>query len=311
MRKIIFAILFLIFAAYGQSKKQVAIINTVDDGNPPIAILELAHLTDKLREIAVGILPENRYSVMTTESIVALFESLEEAAKACNEANCLVEVGRKITADYVAQGRIGRFGNRLTIKVELYNSMSGNLVASVTGNSEDVYGLLSVLDTKAPDMFKNMLEISNNSEITSASVFAEIDSSSVPTVVSESVRDLEKIVDSELENPESEDTFFVSSQRNLNMNVDAGLDDDEEKPKNKNYFWAIASNLVGLGLICAGYIQDKEFAKRYDEYSSLPNESSRDEFGNAWKKVEDAKTIRNGLYITGGLLFSVGVILWF
>jgi hypothetical protein len=177
----------LFFAAFAsaQSKDQVAIINTVDDGNPPIALLELIHLTDRLREIAVGILPKNKYSVMTTESIVALFESVEEAARACNESNCLVELGRKITADYVAQGRIGRFGENLTIKVELYHSMSGSLVASFTGNSKDIYGLLSVLDAKAPDMFKKMLPVSGGSR-------------GVPSVVA-GIRDLEKAVDYELD----------------------------------------------------------------------------------------------------------------
>jgi hypothetical protein len=163
MSRVVFLAAILAFAAYAQPKDQVAIINTVDDGNPPIALLEMIHLTDKLREVAVGILPKNRYSVMTTESIVALFESVEEAARACNESTCLVELGRKITADYVAQGRIGRFGGDLTIKVELYHSMSGSLVASFTGNSKNVHGLLSILDAKAPEMFKKMLPVSGGS----------------------------------------------------------------------------------------------------------------------------------------------------
>jgi hypothetical protein len=176
MDRVVLLAALLAFAAYGQTRDQVAIINTVDDGNPPIALLELIHLTDRLREVAVGILPKSKYSVMTTESIVALFESAEDAAKACNESNCLVELGRKITADYVAQGRIGRFGENLTIKVELYHSMSGSLVASFTGNSKDIYGLLSVLDAKAPDMFKKMLSSLSGGSSSTPSVVGGIGS---------------------------------------------------------------------------------------------------------------------------------------
>jgi hypothetical protein len=96
-----------------------------------------------------------------------------------------VELGRKITADYVAQGRIGRFGGDLTIKVELYHSMSGSLVASFTGNSKEVHGLLSILDAKAPEMFKKMLPVSS-------------DSRGVPSVEG-GIGDLEKAIDYELE----------------------------------------------------------------------------------------------------------------
>jgi hypothetical protein len=98
---------------------------------------------------------------MTTESIVAFLGSMENTVKACKEASCLAELGRMVSADYVAQGNIGRFGNDLTIKVELYNVKSGNLMDSFTGYSKDIYGLLALIDEKAPDLFKNMADVSS------------------------------------------------------------------------------------------------------------------------------------------------------
>jgi len=62
-----------------------------------------------------------------------------------------------VSADFVAQGRIGRFNKDLTINVELYNVKSGVLMDSFTGHSKDIYGFLALLDEKAPIMFKNML----------------------------------------------------------------------------------------------------------------------------------------------------------
>jgi len=153
--RIFFALLLLVIAAYGQQER-IAIIQTLDDRDS-IGFSELSYLTDRLREMAVNILPKQRYGIMTTESIVAFLGSQERAIKTCKEASCLAELGRKVNADYVAQARIGRFGNTLTIKTELYDSRKGNLMGSFTGSSKDIYGLLALIDEKAADaLFKKM-----------------------------------------------------------------------------------------------------------------------------------------------------------
>jgi len=136
-------------------QERIAIINTVDN-NDSIGFSDLAFLTSRLRETAVNVLPKSRYGVMTTESIVAFLGSQENARKVCNEASCLAEIGRKVSADYVAQARIGRFNGYLTIGVELYSVKSGVMVGSFTGGSKDVSGLLSIINEKAPDLFKQM-----------------------------------------------------------------------------------------------------------------------------------------------------------
>jgi hypothetical protein len=158
---IILALLFLAIAAQGQQLQRIAILGTEDDGEPSIGILEQAHLTAKLRETANNILPKTRYGVMTQQSIVDRLGSQEQAAKLCREATCLVDLGRKVNADYIAQARIGRFGGNLTIKAELYNVASGNLIASFTGDSENAQGLLSLLEEKAPALFKSMPGVSS------------------------------------------------------------------------------------------------------------------------------------------------------
>jgi hypothetical protein len=160
LKKILFISLFLTLVAYGQQQR-IAILGTEDDGEPPIKILEQTHLTDKLREIASNILPKTRYGVMTQQSIVDRLGSQEQAARICREATCLADLGRKVNADYIAQARIGRFGGNLTIKTELYNVGSGNLIASFTGDSKDAKGLLSVLEAKAPALFRNMPGVSS------------------------------------------------------------------------------------------------------------------------------------------------------
>ncbi|MDR2584467.1 MAG: P13 family porin [Fibromonadaceae bacterium] len=157
MNKLFFILLLLALAAYGQIQERIAIINTLDDRDS-IGFSELTYLTDMLREAAVNVLPRDRFGVMTTESIIAFLGSMENTVKACKESSCLAELGKKVSADYVAQGRIGRFGGgNLTLKVELYNVKTGNLMGSFTGNFKDIYSSLALINEKAPDLFKKML----------------------------------------------------------------------------------------------------------------------------------------------------------
>jgi hypothetical protein len=154
MKKQFFVLLLFALAAYGQER--VAIIQTLDDRDS-IGVSELAYLTDRLRETAVDVLPKPSYGVMTTENIIAFLGTQERAAKECREASCLAELGRKVNADYVGQARVGRFGENLTIKTEFYNSNSGNLVGSFTGDAKDIFGLLAIIDEKAPALFRKMM----------------------------------------------------------------------------------------------------------------------------------------------------------
>jgi len=160
VRRVVPFILLLAFAAYGQQER-IAIIQTLDDRDS-IGFSDLAYLTDRLRETAVNVLPSQRYGIMTTESIVAFLGSQERAIKACKEASCLAELGRKVSADYVAQAHIGRFDRNLTIKTELYNSKSGTLMGSFTGYSQNISGLLDIIDAKASDLFKRIPEVASS-----------------------------------------------------------------------------------------------------------------------------------------------------
>jgi len=138
-------------------QKLVAILNTVDDEKLQMKISDLNHLTDRLREIANQTLPKNYFAVMTAQSILSLFPTPEDAIKICDELDgCLVKIGREIAADYIAQVRIGRFGENYTINAELYDSEKGILVSSFTDNSKDIYGLLAAIEEKAPPFFRGI-----------------------------------------------------------------------------------------------------------------------------------------------------------
>jgi len=161
MNKFFFVLLLIALAAHGQEQKRLAILNTEDDGEHSLEITDLSYLTAKLREIAVKILPKEKYSVMTTQTIIDKLDSKENAAKICKEAKCLADLGRKISANYVGQARLGRFSGNLTISMELYNVASGDLIDSFTGEAKDISGLLAVLNEKALLMFRKMPGVSS------------------------------------------------------------------------------------------------------------------------------------------------------
>jgi TolB-like protein len=275
MKKQFFFLLLFAIIAYGQQQERVAIIQTVDDGDS-IKFSDLAYLTDRLRETAVNILPKQRYGVMTMESIVAFLGSQERAMKECRESSCLADLGRKVNADYVAQGRIGRFDGNLTIKTELYNSKSGNLIGSFTGASKGISGLLAIVDEKAPILFKKMLDTDDTS-------------------------DLEKAVDYKLD---EEENYSVSEKTNW-------AKPEFEKPIKTSFWVALGLDVIGATIICVGYAKDREMAKALDKYNVSGQSSSY--YGDAWNDVESKRSSRNTLYVIGGIILAsgIGVHIWF
>lgn len=148
------AFLFLICMVVNSFATYVAVLETIS-GKDLLGISERMYLTDKLREIASRTLPAYMdYTIMTRENINAMLppgKSIEDC-----EGSCLAETGKNIAADYVAQGRIGVFGQQLTLTVELYETASNKLVASFTARRPDAEALIEEIENKAPALFENI-----------------------------------------------------------------------------------------------------------------------------------------------------------
>lgn len=129
----------------------VAVLETIGEGNV-LKRSERMYLTDRLREVAVKTLPAYMgYTIMTRENINEMLppgKSLEEC-----EGSCLVETGKNISADFIAQARVSKFGSKMTISVELYETAKNKLVDSFTGRSSDADGLLEEIEKKAVSLF--------------------------------------------------------------------------------------------------------------------------------------------------------------
>ena len=117
-------------------------------------------LTDELRRIAVEKLPGYMgYTIMTRENIKAMLPP-DKSVEDC-EGSCLVETGKNISADFVAQARLGKFGKSLSVTVELYETSSGKLMSSFIGKGMDAEDLLKEIEIKAPALFSVVKEEPN------------------------------------------------------------------------------------------------------------------------------------------------------
>jgi len=156
MKRPFFFLLFtLLFATFAHCAKTVAVLEiTPVDETVGLKIAEYRHLTDELRTRAREALPRD-YTVLTRDNIISLMPPDAEQAD-CLAESCAVEIGRAIGAEYVTQGFVGHFGEMLTLTVELYESMSGNMLGSFVTESSSSMGLLGTVREKAPAMFANV-----------------------------------------------------------------------------------------------------------------------------------------------------------
>jgi len=124
---------------------------TPSNDETSLSIAEYRHLTDELRTKARETLPPE-YTILTRDNIFQLLPPDEKEAE-CLAQSCAVDIGRTIGAEYVTQGFVGKFEKKLTLTVELYESMSGNMLSSFVTESDNASGLLEAIRKKAPTMF--------------------------------------------------------------------------------------------------------------------------------------------------------------
>lgn len=136
-----------------ESKKIVGVLEFQNQAG--ITAYEIGAVTDMLRIAARERLPEKGFVVMTRENLVKLLPP-GQALERCGEGGCEVEVGRQIGADYIVAGEVGRFGSSLQVKMKLYNTRSGDLVAGQIAEAKDLDGLKEPIGTKAAALFAKL-----------------------------------------------------------------------------------------------------------------------------------------------------------
>ena len=163
MNKILTSVLIMASLAFSAAINVAVIETEIDAGSAAkeIEASELRYITQEIRRLATNSLPKPKYSIMTEQTVQAQGDAVLQE---CAEENCMVSLGEKIGADYIARGTLGKFRNSYTLAVEIYDTRDGMLVASLDNpvENEDLKGLLNDFREIAPSFFRKLDGVKGN-----------------------------------------------------------------------------------------------------------------------------------------------------
>ena len=298
----------------------VAVLETMADGDAKdsVSLLDRQYLTNVLREQAVKELPAKQgFTIMTRENINAMLPP-GKAIEDC-EGSCLAETGKNIAADYVCQARVGRFGSKLTLSAELYETAGNKLIASFNGRGADVEELLSLIESKAIEFFHaikdlNVVDVANSSSSTS---IEDLSASPVIPATSRNLPDKDNEKSVEESAPPvvpSEQSDVIPAQAGISLDGPRKEKVGESIPANVNDEPSKKSGIAGkvvLGIGAAATVAGVVLAvvgnnKAKDAADKGFNTQSG--YEKNWKDAKKGQTLRGigiGLAIAGAV--GVGV----
>ncbi|MDR3000812.1 MAG: hypothetical protein LBU89_06060 [Fibromonadaceae bacterium] len=276
MRFILKIFLAVILCVKISSSTVLAVLEIIPNSDLDMTVSEYRHLTDELRTRARAILPRS-YSVLTRDNIFQMLPPESEQAE-----SSAVSIGRAIDAEYVTQGFVGKFEGMLTLTIELYESASGKMLNSFVTESETARGLLSEIRTKTPELLSVLQPVTNN------------------------VANLSPVERGELKVESDDNSQFSILNSQLSNTI------SNEKPKTP-FYTALALDLLGAAAIGFGIYQNSNAQKLYKKYENMDKNLNNNEYKNAYREVESAKTDRDILYTVGGVLLTMGIMVhvWF
>ena len=234
------------------------------------------------------------FSVLTRDNILQLLPPDDEEAQ-CLAEGCAVEIGRAIGAEFATQGYIGKFGEMLTITVELYETMSGNMLSSFVTEGRNQMDLLNALRERAPGLFGR-----------------------VPGLPSGAKPSEELKVESEELKIQTES---INSEPNSQLStLNSQLKEKEKEPAKKSktpFFIALSLDVLGATALGVGIYQNSQKNTHYKKHKDLSNgvlpAAEKSKADGEYKKAEDARKSRDAAIIIGSALMASGIAvhIWF
>jgi len=150
------AILVLLLLSAFAHSAVLAVLEIVPSNEvEELTISEYRLLSDELRRQAVNLLPAEEFTVLTRDGIISLMPPDEKEAE-CIAESCTVDIGRAIGAEYISAGQIAKFAGKLSLTVELYETMGGRLLGSFLTYGTGIEGLMETIKAESPAMFEKM-----------------------------------------------------------------------------------------------------------------------------------------------------------
>ncbi len=248
--------------------KYIAVLETINPNEVELSTNEKLFITDQLRAEAVTALAKYDFTIMTRENINVMLppgKMIEDC-----EGECLVETGRNISADYIVQGRIGKFADELTLTVEMYETNSGKLIGSVIASNELVQGLLMELKGKSQDLFK--------------------------TIILEEEKDHSPAVAAQ----------YLDNGKN-NGSVPTNIKQNKHFVPRWIPWLSLAAGSV---LWIMGYNCNEDLKNARSSYDRMDDSFSKGDFDDKWEDIQYFEESRNAWYAIGSILISGSIALF-
>ena len=296
----------------------VAVLETMADGDAKdsVSLLDRQYLTNVLREQAVKELPAKQgFTIMTRENINAMLPP-GKAIEDC-EGSCLAETGKNIAADFVCQARLGRFGSKLTLSVELYETAGNKLIASFNGRGANVEELLVLVESKSAEFFREVKELDKPAVVHDANKVPE------PTEPDSAISDTSSVTrglgtESGINFVEGDNEDSVRSEAAVAYDELDGKDASrvgESIPTNVNDEPAKKSGIagkvvlgIGVAATVAGVVLAVVGNSKAKDAAETKRFANEDEYNDARDKAKSGQTLRGigiGLAIAGAV--GIGV----
>ena len=278
------AVSLMLLSTVARSAVVLAVLDVVPSNEvEELTISEYRLLSDELRRQAVNILPAKEFTVLTRDGIISLMPPDEEEAE-CLAESCTVDIGRAIGAEYISSGQIAKFAGKLSLTVELYETMGGRLIGSFLTYGTGIEGLMETIKTEGPLMFEKME--------THYFANAKKPEDGKPEAA-------ESIDSAKIEKPEAEKPKMAES-------IETGIKNEGSSYRLPKWV-AISLDVLGAGAIGFGIYQDRQMVSRKKKYDGIREGSPQDYFDSAFGKVEHSQDMRNASYIIGVILLAGGV----
>lgn len=128
--------------ALAEEPNFIAVLEIKTDIGPGITVDEIQYFSSVLRGAVVDGASGTKLEVMTRETIDVFFKG--EAVK-CLVGKCLVDIGRKLQANFVVGGEIKQVGARIGVMIEAYKTSNGTALANEQGTATSVNDLEAVI----------------------------------------------------------------------------------------------------------------------------------------------------------------------
>ena len=302
MRKALLVVLLLL--SVHSFATHVAVLETMADGDTKdsLSLLDRQYLTNVLREQAVKELPaRDGFTIMTRENISAMLPP-GKAIEDC-EGSCLAETGRNISADYVCQARVGRFGSKLTLSAELYETAGNKLIASFNGRGADVEELLVLIESKAAEFFREVKEMNaprqpdSPTESTGPAEVPDADTSTVILNSADSVRTEAAVAYDELD---GKDASRVGESVPANVN-------DEPAKKGGIHWIPLSISAVVTAVGITAIVMGNKKAKEASEKTWTTEDEYRDYHQDA-KDYQKTRAVGIGIAIVGAIGVGLSIV---